>query len=136
MLFPRKPAKSAKYTAEEQAVLIGRTIELLDALWRPARFLADLNAVWAGLSDEQRAEISESSVYKEKFHENRAQEMVRELQALVVELPPSCRDVRNDLIRYLRQWRQDEPDELKIFVGRLRGVKPRAANTDTPTSQE
>ena len=135
MLFPRKGTKAGKSTPEEVAQLVDRIIVLLDELWRPARFLSDLGAVWPDLTDEQRAEIEQSSVYKEKFHENRAQELVRELQTLVGELPSGYRDIRNDIGRYLRQWRQEEPDTLKILVGRLRTTKPRSLHTPTDRTQ-
>ncbi len=133
MLFQRKPGKSVQYSAAEEAALVNRIMELLDELWRPTRLLADLNAVWPGLTDEERAEIEESSVYKEKFHENRAQELVRELQELVGDLPSAYRDVRGDIGRFIRQWRQEEPDTLKILIGRLRGAR---AHIDVPESDE
>lgn len=138
MLFPRKGPRSS-YTAEEEAALVDRIIVLLEDLWRPARFLADLDAVWPDLTDQQRAEIEESTVYKEKFHENRAQAVVRELQSLIGELPSGYREVRNDIGRFLRQWRQEEPDTLKILVGRLRTTRPRSVSTPTeppPTPPE
>lgn len=136
MLFPRKGSKSGRYTAEEQAALVERVIELLEELWRPTRFLSDLDAVWPTLTDEQRAEIEQSSVYRDKFHENRAQELVQELQSLIGELPAAYRDVRGDIGRFLRQWRQEEPDTLKILVGRLRTTQPRSVSTPTEPSDE
>lgn len=135
MLFPRKGSKSGRYTPEEVAALVERIIVLLEDLWRPARFLSDLNAVWPDLTDEQRAEIEESTVYKEKFHENRANEIVRELQSLVGELPSGYRDIRGDIGRFLRQWRQEEPDTLKILVGRLKTTKPRSISTPATPSE-
>lgn len=131
MLFPRKGPKSGRYTPEEEAALVERLIVLLEELWRPARFLSDLDAVWPELTAEQRAEIEESTVYKEKFHEKRANELIRELQALVGELPSGYRDVRGDIGRFLRNWRQEEPDTLKILVGRLRTTRPRSVSTPT-----
>lgn len=134
MLFQRKGSKPAPLTQEEEAALVERIISLLDELWRPTRFLADLNAVWPSLTDAQRAEIEQSSVFREKFHENRAQELIRELQTLSNELPSNYRDVRADIAKFVRQWRQEEPDTLKILIGRLRTTRPRSLNTPaTPT---
>jgi hypothetical protein len=44
----------------------------LDALWRPLRFLADLEKVWHELPGEERGQIEESRPYRDQFQIGRA----------------------------------------------------------------
>lgn len=129
MLFSRK---TSKLSPEEEAALVGQILELIEELRRPARFLADLDAVWSELSDGQRAEIEESRVYRERFHERRADETAAELHAALGMLPGGpYREVRAELVRFLRGWRNKEPDGLKIFAGLL---KQALAQSERPAS--
>ncbi len=57
-----------------------RQIEpLLEELWDPIRYMADLKSVWPDLTEAQQAEIEASSVHQERFHERKAEDLTEQI---------------------------------------------------------
>lgn len=98
---------------------------LLDELWRPLRFLGDLNSVWPDLSDVQRVEIEQSIPYREHFHEQRIEKYVSELAPMARAIRAfRHRPIRQELIGFLEHWQTREPDRVKVLVGMMRKAMP------------
>jgi len=94
---------------------------LMENLWNPIRFLADLRSVWPDLSETQRREIESSSVYRDQFHEKRIAGHVNQL----AELTRSLRSIPNWRLRrsiqmFLSEWESREPDSLKVLLAMVR----------------
>lgn len=88
----------------------------LDALWKPLRFLADLEKVWPELDPEERQEIAASRPYRDQFHRRLAEAQVAELARLADDLhAPEHRELRDSLQAFLDQWEVHEPDQLKVL---------------------
>lgn len=94
---------------------------LLEELWAPLRFLTDLRATWPKLTEEQRRDIEGAVVYRDHFHENLVKKNVKELLALARQIKSlKNRRLRTELVGFLKHWRKEEPDKVKIFLGILR----------------
>ena len=93
---------------------------LLHALWKPLRLLADLKYIWPELTDQQRNDIRDSLIYKNKFHESRAKKFIAKLTTLANELrEPRNRKLRRETLTFLRHWDKQEPDRAKILASAL-----------------
>ncbi len=94
---------------------------LMEDLWNPLRFLADLRSVWPDLTETQRQEIETSSVYKDEFHKTRARDLVTQLGAMARRVR-SARHwrLRGTILKFLREWESQEPDALKVLVAMVR----------------
>lgn len=93
----------------------------LDSLWKPLRFLADLERVWPELSEEERREIAASRPYRDQFHRRLAEEQVGELLRLADDLhAPDHRELREALRSFLEQWEVQEPDQAKVLSAMVR----------------
>ncbi len=89
---------------------------ILDALWPPLRFLADLKAVWADLEPEEQREIGNSRPFRERFHERSAKGYLEELGRLTQQLSSAqYRGIRDELTLFLEHWEDQEPDKVKVF---------------------
>ncbi len=85
-------------------------------LWRGLRFLTDLSVVWPMLEAKERTLIERSSVRMEKFHES----LIRENRPRLLELAEHLRSYKyrkfkNEIVGYLKECEQREPDQLKIY---------------------
>lgn len=126
----------ARRRNERDLELFEQIIPLLDELWAPLRFLADLRMVWSSLDETQRREIEDSIPYKDKTHEKRARACVDKLEPLVRKISgPRHRGIRKDLLAYLRDWEHAEPDRLKVFTGILRKARNEAEYEQTVSHQ-
>ncbi len=89
---------------------------ILDALWPPLRFLADLKTVWADLEPEEQREIEDSRPFRERFHERLAKGYLEELRRLTQQLGSAqYRGIRDELMLFLEHWEDQEPDKVKVF---------------------
>jgi hypothetical protein len=102
---------------------------LLDDLWRPVRFLADLESVWPDLTEEQRREIQLSTPFREGFHEARAEERVREIKVLTRRIR-AFRNwrLRAAIMQFLKDWRNQEPDELRVLIAMMKDEEGSASS--------
>ncbi|PCJ56774.1 MAG: hypothetical protein COA73_11600 [Candidatus Hydrogenedentota bacterium] len=108
-------------TAQRDRETLAHIETLLEELWGPMRFLADLNAVWPSLTAEQRKEIEESRTYREQHHRHLAEESVRQLVTLAETLKSyKHRTLRQEVVEFLRSWETEEPDKIKVILGVLR----------------
>lgn len=94
---------------------------LLDELWSPMRYLADLRSVWPDLTEVQRADIESSTVYKDRFHQKKAEVAIEQIRFLA----RGIRSVRHWRLRavilsFLRSWEEQEPDNLKVLSSMVR----------------
>lgn len=88
----------------------------LEALWRPLRFLADLERVWHELPPEERQSIESSRAYRDQFHRRLAEGHVIELRRLTGELHAAeHRELRESLRVFLDRWEFQEPDQVKVL---------------------
>ena len=94
---------------------------LMEDLWNPMRFLADLRSVWPDLSETQRREIESSSVYRDQFHEKRAVDYVKQLRKLARNLRSTTNwPLRRSIRLFLSDWEAREPDSLKVLLAMVR----------------
>lgn len=106
--------------AVADAALLQDMRPAVEELWRMLRYLADLETVWPSLTEEQQAEIQASSVHREGFHAERAQERVSELGGLVSQIRsqafrPACAMI----LEFLDDWENEEPDKLKVVLAMI-----------------
>ncbi len=88
----------------------------LEALWRPLRFLADLERVWHELPAEERESIESSRPYRDQFHRRLAEGQVIELRRLAGDLhAPEHRELRDSLRLFLDRWEYQEPDQVRVL---------------------
>ena len=88
----------------------------LEALWRPLRFLADLEKIWHELPSEERQSIESSRPYRDQFHRRLAEGHVIELRRLTTDLhAPEHRELRESLRVFLERWEFQEPDQIKVL---------------------
>lgn len=93
----------------------------LDALWKPLRFLADLEQVWPELEDAERDEIEKSRPYRDQYHRRLAEGYVNELRRLVESLhSPENRELRDALRQFLDRWELQEPDQIRVLSALVR----------------
>ena len=103
------------WAARDQEVL-EEIRPVLDALWPPLRFLADLKTVWADLEPEEQREIENSRPFHERFHERLANGYLDELGRLTQQLGSvQYRGIRDELALFLEHWQDQEPDKVKVF---------------------
>lgn len=115
MLFGRKSDSDRQHLEE--------MLPILDELLPAMRFLADLDAVWDELSDEERAEIEESTVYKERDHEKFIEAGVITLRSLSAKLKGyKLNKLRLEIQEFLGRWSEHEPDRLKILQARIKAT--------------
>jgi hypothetical protein len=93
----------------------------LDALWKPLRFLADLEQIWYELEDAERTEIEQSRPYRDQFHRRLAEGHVNELRRLADKLhSPDHRELRDALRQFLDRWELQEPDQVRVLAALVR----------------
>jgi hypothetical protein len=93
----------------------------LDALWRPLRFLADLEKIWHDLPAEEQIEIEGSRPYRDQFHRRAAEGHVIELLRLTGDIHAAeHRELRDSLKTFLDRWEFQEPDQVKILSALVR----------------
>lgn len=99
-----------------------RQIEpLLEELWDPMRYMADLKSVWPDLTEAQRAEIEASSVHKEQFHERKAENLTEQIFGLAKGVRSFNHwRLRAVLLAFLKNWDDQEPDNLKVLLSMVR----------------
>lgn len=110
-----------RITARRDKEVFRQMEPIMEDLWNPLRFLADLRSVWPDLSDEQRAEIENSSTYRDGFHETRARALLDQLESLArrVRAVPHRR-IRKAVLEFTREWESREPDSLKVILAMVR----------------
>ena len=107
--------------AHDQAVL-AKMLPLLEELLAPLRFLSDLRAIWPDLDPEEQAEIEDSWPFRERFHERLALGYLQELDDLTHRLSSAqFRGLRDELVLFIENWREQEPDRLKVFSAIIQG---------------
>jgi hypothetical protein len=93
----------------------------LEALWKPLRFLANLEQVWPELDKAERDEIERSRPYRDQYHRRLAESHVNELRRLVDKLhAPDHRELRDALRQFLDRWELQEPDQVRILSALVR----------------
>ena len=93
----------------------------LDALWKPLRFLADLEQVWPELEETERDEIENSRPYRDQYHRRLAEGHVNELRRLADNLhAPDHRELRDALRQFLDRWELQEPDQIRVLSALVR----------------
>jgi len=116
MLFARSQKKDAKLYDQLESVL--------NRMWEPMRFLADLEAVWPSLSNEQRQEIDDSRVHQNKHHQHMVEEFAQQAKEITLQLKGHRnREVREGVQFFLEHWQQQEPDQIKILLAQMKAVK-------------
>lgn len=108
-------------TARKDREVFRQMEPIMEDLWTPLRFLADLRSVWPDLNENQRAEIEQSSTYKDGFHQERAQAHIAQLEGLARNIS-SIRHVRirAAILEFLNEWESKEPDSLKVILAMVR----------------
>ena len=113
MLFSRKSDSDRQHLQE--------MLPILDELLPAMRFLADLDAVWDDLSEEERAEIEDSTVYIERDHEKLIEAGVTTLRTLSSKLKGyKLNKLRLEIQEFLDRWSEHEPDRLKVLQARIK----------------
>ena len=93
----------------------------LEALWKPLRFLANLEQVWPELDRHEREEIERSRPYRDQYHRRLAESHVNELRRLTDRLhAPEHRELRDALRQFLDRWELQEPDQVRILSALVR----------------
>lgn len=115
MLFAGKP--------EAERECLESMLPILDELLPALRFVADLEAVWNDLpADEQKA-IEESLVYRDKDHQKLIDAGIRTLRDKAGTLKSSKhKKVALEIHEFLDNWRDHEPDRLKVIQANIRTV--------------
>ena len=113
MLFSRSGKKDSE--------ILAAMIPMMEELIKPMRFLNDLDAVWDDLSDQERAEIEASRVYKERDHQNRVEHHIEQLTQMIEQLKSlKYRSLRLEMRHFIENWRSQEPDRVKVLQGLIR----------------
>ena len=116
---------SSSSTSETESIhahdILQDIIAQLDELLAPMHFLADLNAVWDKLSEEERTQIESSRVYQENDHDLRIQTGLNELKDLGESLRGfKYRGIRKSIRQYATHWKSFEPDQVKILQAQIK----------------
>lgn len=94
---------------------------LVDDLWKPLRFLADLRSIWIDLEPRERQRIEESRPFRERHHERLAHAYADQLMQKAQQLRESRHsELRDELLQYLEYWEEQEPDKLKVVSAMIR----------------
>ena len=116
MLFVRSAKKEAKIY-DQLAVVLQR-------MWEPMRFLADLEAVWPSLDHARRQEIEDSQVYQNKHHQHMVEELAQQAKEIALQLKGHrSREIRESVQFFLEHWQQQEPDQIKILLAQIKTAK-------------
>ncbi len=106
-------------TIEDTA--LNQLVTSLDALIAPMHFLDELQAVWGDLSDEARAEITSSRVYRERDHERSIEASLEELREPSEQLRGfKYRGLRKSIKQFRMHWKALEPDQVKILKAQVK----------------
>jgi len=109
-------------TVSQDEAVVADILPLLDDLWSPMRFLADLQAVWPDLTPEEREELENLQPLRERFHERLATGYLRRLEDLTGLLSSGpYRSLRDELMTFIENWQEQEPDKLKVFKAMIQG---------------
>jgi hypothetical protein len=94
---------------------------VLQRMWEPMRFLADLEMVWPSLSNEQRQEIEDSQVFQNKHHQHMVEELAQQANEIAQQLKgPRSREIKEGVQFFIEHWQQQEPDQIKIFLAQIK----------------
>jgi hypothetical protein len=116
MLFVRSAKKDEK--------LLDQLAAVLQRMWDPMRFLADLEAVWPSLNNEQRQEIEDSRIYQNKHHQHMVEELAQQAKEITLQLKGHRnREVKEGVQFFLEHWQQQEPDQIKILLAQMKAAK-------------
>lgn len=111
-------------TSRSDMETLGEVDAALDELLPPLRFLADLDRVWPELDASQRREIEDSYAYRNRHHEKQAEDAVQRLVTLTRQIRAlKHRRLRADLEQFLKDWRRQEPDQVKVFQALIRTAR-------------
>lgn len=109
-------------TVPHDEAIVTEILPLLEDLRTPLRFLSDLKAVWPDLTPEQREELENLKPLRERFHERLATGYLRRLENLTGQLSSGTyRALRDDLMTFIENWQEQEPDKLKVFKAMIEG---------------
>ena len=98
-------------------------IPIMDELLPALRFRADLEAVWDELPEDERKAIEESLVYREKDHEKLIDAGLKTLREKASQLRSSKhKKVGLEIHEFLDNWRDHEPDHIKIIQAKIRAT--------------
>lgn len=96
-------------------------LPIMDELLPALRFLADLNAVWKDLPEDEQQAIEESLVYREKDHQKLIDAGIRTLREKSATIRSSKhKKVALEIQEFLDNWRDHEPDRVKIIQAKIR----------------
>ena len=106
---------------KQDSEILAEMIPLMEELIKPMRFLSDLDAVWPDLSDDERADIEKSRVYRERDHERKIEERIEMLTQMTDRLKSfKYRNLRQEMRGFLNGWKTEEPDRVKVLQGLIR----------------
>ena len=110
-----------RYTLDHDRAVLRKMEPLLDELYGPLRHLEDRRVVWPNLTDQQRSEIEEALVYRERFHEKQVEKYAGD----IISLARSLRAfrywrLRSEIVSFLKSWHKNQADELKLLIAMVR----------------
>lgn len=106
---------------KQDSELLTDMIPMMEELIKPMRFLKDLDAVWDDLSENERAEIEASRVYRERDHEVLINDRIEQLTEISERLKSfKYRNLRQEMKLFLSDWRSQEPDQIKVLQALIR----------------
>ena len=106
---------------KKDSEILAAMIPMMEELIKPMRFLNDLAAVWDDLSDQERSEIEVSRVYKERDHHIKVEERIELLNKMIDQLKSfKYRNLRLEMQHFLDDWKNQEPDRIKVLQGLIR----------------
>ncbi|MEX2015545.1 MAG: hypothetical protein WD873_02835, partial [Candidatus Hydrogenedentales bacterium] len=110
-----------RYTLNHDRAVLRKMEPLLDELYSPLRHLEDRRIVWPNLTDQQRQEIEEALVYRERFHEKQVEKYAGD----IISLARSLRAfrywrLRSEIVTFLKGWHKHQADELKVLIAMVR----------------
>lgn len=109
-----------KASVQDEQLLLDM-VPLLEAMWKPMRFLTDLRAIWPQLSDKERAEIEAASAFRERVHEKRVQAYAAELRDLASQMRGQrCRELKQDVVAFVDEWDTQEPDRIRVLTALMK----------------
>lgn len=119
MIFPLN--KKQGIDKQLDTDLLMAMVPIMEELIKPMRFLSDLRAIWEDLSDQERADIEASRVFRDRDHEKLVEHCVARLTEMLAQLKSSkYKDLKLEMQHFLRDWRTEEPDRVKVLQGMIR----------------
>lgn len=110
-----------RYTIVHDRAVLRKMEPLLDDLYGPLRHLEDRRIVWPNLTDEQRREIEDALVYRERFHEKQVEKYAGDILALARSLRAfRYWRLRSEIVSFLKGWHKRQADELKLLIAMVR----------------